>query len=113
MALAVQHSDQLENEVAEVAPTVEKDGFAPQDHTTFRVDTPVGLWVLEVVLVGPQSEAIKVNLEGCRTALVDRTTTPAGPKVGLVRAVLTGHKDNQVGLKVGPRRVSLAGCKVA
>ena len=40
---------------------------------------------------------------------MDRTTTPAGLKVGLVRVVLTVHKDNQAGPKVGPERVVLAG----
>ena len=46
MALAVQNFDQLENEVVEVAPTIEKDGFAPQDRTLVQVDTPVSLSVL-------------------------------------------------------------------
>ena len=53
MALAVQHSDRWETEVAEVAPLVKKGGISPQDHTMVQVDTPIGLCVLEVALVGP------------------------------------------------------------
>ena len=74
-----------------------------------QVDSPVGLWVLEVALVGPQSEAVKVDLEGCRIALADHTTTPAGPKGCPVRVVLAGHIDHQAGSKVGPGRVVLVG----
>ena len=109
MALVVQHFDQLENEVVEVAPTVEKDGFAPQDHTLVQVDTLVALSVLEVSLIGPQGEVAEVDLEGCKTALADRKTILVGQKVVPVRVVLAGRTDNQVGLKVVPGRVVLVG----
>ena len=106
MPLVVQHSDQSE---IEVAPKVEKDGFAPQYRTMVRVDTLVGLWVLEVVLVGPQGEAVEVNLEGCRTTLANCKTTLVGLMVGPIRVFLAGHTDNQAGPKVDPGRVVLAG----
>ena len=109
MVLVVQHFDQLEDEVVEVAPTVEKDGFAPQDHTTVQVDTPITLWVLEVVPAGPQGEATEVDLEGCKTALADRTTIPVGPKVFPIRVVLAGRIDNLSRPKVDPGRVFLIG----
>ena len=53
MALSVQHFDQSENEAAEVAPKVEKDGFSPQYRMVVQVDNSVSLPVLEVALVGP------------------------------------------------------------
>ena len=111
MALAVQHFDQLENEVDEVAPEVEKDGFALQDHMVVQVDTLITLPFLEVALVGPQGKAAEVDLEGCKTALAGRKTVPASPKVVPVRIVLAGQMHNLVGLKVVPGRVVLVGQK--
>ena len=111
MALAMQHFDQLENEVAEVAPTVERDGFSPQDHMVVQVDTPITLPVLEVALVGPQGEALEVNLEDCKTALASRKVIPARLKVVPVRVVLVGNRHTLVGPKVVPGRVVLVGRK--
>ena len=42
-------------------------------------------------MVGPQGEATEVDLEDCKTALVDRKTIPVGPKVVPVRVVLVGR----------------------
>ena len=109
MALVVQHFDQLEDEVAEVAPMVENDGFSPKDYTMVQVDTSISLWVLEVALAGPQGEAAEVDLEGCKTTLADRTTILVGPKVFPIRVVLAGRIDNQAGPKVVPGRVVLVG----
>ena len=52
MVLAEQHLDQLEDMAVEVAPKVEMDGSAPQDHMKVRVDISVSQLVLEVSLVG-------------------------------------------------------------
>ena len=88
---------------------VEKDGFAPQDHMVVQVDTPIVLLVPKVSLVGPQGEAVEVDLEDCKTALASRKVILAGPKVVPVRVVLAGHMDNLVGPKVVPGRVVLVG----
>ena len=92
-----------------VAWQVGKDRSTPQDRTLVQVDTPNGLWVLEVALVGPQGENVKVDLEGCRVVLADHTSTPADSKVGPVKVVLVGHTDNQTGSRVGLEGKVLAG----
>ena len=76
-----------------------------------QVDTPVEISVLEVALFGPQGEATEVDLKDCKTALADRTTIPAGPKVVPVRVVLAGRTHNLAGPKVVPGRVVLVGWK--
>ena len=109
MALTVQHLDQLENMVVVVAQKVEMDGFAPPDHMKFQVDIPVAQLVLEVALVGPQAELVKVDLEDCKAALTGCKIIPAGPNVVPVRVALVGHTHTLVAPKVVPVRVVLVG----
>ena len=111
MALAVQQFDQLENEAAKVTPKVETDGFAPQDRMKVHVDTPVSLSVLDVSLVGPYGEAVKVDLEDCKTALAGCKIIPTRPKVVPIRVSLVVRMHTLARPKVVPRRVVLVGQK--
>ena len=109
MALFVQHFDQLENEAAEVAPVVERDGFSPQDNMKVQVETSISLLVLEVAVVGPQGEDVEVDLEDFKTTLAGRKIIPVGPKVVPVRVSLVGHMHTLARPKVVPVRVVLVG----
>ena len=87
------------------------DGFSHQDRMKVQVDTVVALPVLEVALVGPQGEAVKVDLEDCKAALAGHKIIPAGPKVVPVRVALAGRTHTLAGPKVIPGRVVLVGQK--
>ena len=86
--------------------------LALQDRTTASVGTLIDLWVLEVALVGPQGEAIYVDLEDCKTALAGCKIIPTGSKVGPVRVDLASHIHTLAGSKVVPGRVVLLGQKL-
>ena len=51
--------------------------------------------------MGLQGEVARVDRKGCNTVLADRMMALAGPQDSLARAVHVGHKDSQVGVKVG------------
>ena len=111
MVLAVQFFEQSENMADVVAPKVEMHGFSPQDLMKVRVDIPVARLVLEVALVGPKAELVKVDLEDCKATLVGSKKIPGGPKVVPVRVVFVGHMHTLAGPKVVPKRVFLVGRK--
>ena len=62
--------------------------------------------------MGLQGKATQVDLKGCNTVLADHRMALASAKGSPVRAVPVGHKDSQVGPKVGLEKVVLAGYKV-
>ena len=76
-----------------------------------RVDIPIAQPVLEVALVGPQAELVKVGLVDCKTVFADRKIILVGPKVLPERVVLAGRKHTLAGPKVVPKRVFLVGRK--